>query len=229
MGVLFFRTIVLYVVVIAVMRLMGKRQIGELQPSEFVVAILISELAAIPMQETGIPLLSGIIPILTLISCEILLSGLTVVSVRARRIITGHPVVLIANGQVLQHEMRRLRFTSDDLMEELRLNGYRSVDEVGWAVIETNGKLSVFPNAENTPATAGMLNIQQPPDGGLPLLVISDGVVIDNALTSLGRNRGWLHDYLTPLRLTPDDVFLMMMDSSAKITLVPKEPAKKGA
>ena len=119
MGVAFIRTIILYVFVIVAVRLMGKRQIGELQPSELVVAILISELAAIPMQETGIPLVSGIIPILTLISCEIILSALTLWNVKLRHIITGKPSVLIKNGQINQQEMRCLGFTLDDLMEEI--------------------------------------------------------------------------------------------------------------
>lgn len=225
----FIRTIILYLVVVTAMRIMGKRQIGELQPSELVVAILISDLAAVPMQETGIPLMSGIIPILTLVACEIVLSAVTVVSVRARRLITGHPVVVIANGQLLQHEMRRLRYTIDDLMEELRLCGYMALDEVSWAVIETNGKLSVFPTVQNKPATAGMLNVAQQPDSGLPRVVINDGTVIEDSLRILNRDREWLRNYLIPLNLSPHKVFLMTMDSQDKIIVIPRERGGKSA
>ncbi|MDR3645180.1 MAG: DUF421 domain-containing protein [Clostridia bacterium] len=227
MGIAFVRTVILYITVVAAVRVMGKRQIGELQPSELVVAILISELAAIPMQEPGIPLTSGIVPILTLISCEIILSAVTVMSIRARRFITGKPVVLIENGHILQHEMRRLRYTIDDLLEELRLAGYMSVDEVAWAIIETNGKVSFFPAAANKPATAGMLNLTAQ-DGGPPVTVISDGVILSHGLSRLGRDINWLHGCLQPMSLQPAQVFLMTADSQGKILVVPKEK-KEGA
>lgn len=223
MGVAFVRTVLLYIVVIVAMRIMGKRQIGELQPSEFVVAILISELAAIPMQESGIPIANGIIPIFTLVACEILLSAVTLCSVHARQWISGKPSILIRNGVVNQNEMRRLRYTIDDLMEELRLNGMMSVDEVAWAVLETNGQLSVFPVAQSKPVTAGMMNLQ-PPDGGLPVTLISDGRVFQQALTHAGHDALWLQNQLKGANLTPDRVFLMTVDASGKTLVIPKDP-----
>jgi uncharacterized membrane protein YcaP (DUF421 family) len=204
---------------------MGKRQIGELQPSELVVAILISELAAIPMQETGIPLSSGVIPILTLIACEILLSATTLVSVKLRKWITGKPSILINNGVVNQQEMRRLRFTLDDLMEDLRDSGYMSIEEVGFAVLETNGKLSVFPVNQNKPVTAGMMNLN-PPDGGLPVTLICDGVIFEEALKHSGKNMRWLDNQLKPKDLTPTDVFMMTIDALNKVFIIPKEKGK---
>lgn len=222
MGVSFVRTIVLYVVVVGAMRLMGKRQIGELQPSEFVVALLISELTAIPMQEPGIPLLNGIIPILTLISCEILLSSLTLVSPRARKAITGRPSILIMNGQIDQAEMHRLRYTIDDLMEELRLAGYVSVDAVAFAVLETNGKLSIFPNSSNQPVTAGMMSLAAP-ENGLPVTLISDGYPIENSLQQAGKDQAWLDGQLRAQNLRPDQVFLMTVDPADKVILIPKD------
>lgn len=222
MGVSFVRTIVLYIVVVGAMRLMGKRQIGELQPSEFVVALLISELTAIPMQEPGIPLLNGIIPILTLISCEILLSSLTLISNRARQAITGRPSILVLNGWIDQAEMHRLRYTVDDLMEELRLAGYMSVDAIAFAVLETNGKLSVFPNTQNQPVTAGMMNLS-PADGGLPVTIITDGRLIENSLPQAGKDPAWLNSQLQANNLRPDQVFLMTVDMAGKVILIPKD------
>jgi uncharacterized membrane protein YcaP (DUF421 family) len=221
MGIAFIRTIILYIIVVAAVRLMGKRQIGELQPSELVVAILISELAAIPMQETGIPITSGVVPILTLISLEIILSAITVISLKARTIITGKPSILISNGVINQMEMRRLRFTIDDLMEELRLAGIMSIDEVAWAILETNGKLSVFPTEENKPVTAKLMNIT-PSSGGLPNTIISDGTVSFVTLKNIGKDIMWLKNTLINSNLVPEQVFLMTIDSQDKTLIIPK-------
>lgn len=222
MGISFIRTIILYIIVITAVRIMGKRQIGELQPSELVVAILISELAAIPMQETGIPLVSGVIPILTLIACEIILSAITMLSLKARQWITGKPNILVYNGVIDQKEMRRLRYTIDDLMEEIRLCGYMSIDEVAFAVLETNGKLSVFPTCAKTPVTAGMMNLQCG-DGGLPVTIISDGTVIKQSLEKSGKDMTWLINQLSSVNLTPKKVFLMTLDSQDKTIIIPKD------
>ena len=227
MGIAFIRTIVLYIVVIVAMRVMGKRQIGELEPSEFVVAILISELAAIPMQESGIPILNGIIPIVTLIACEIILSAISLKSVKARKWLTGQPSILIRNGVINQNEMKRLRYNIDDLMEELRLCGFMSINEVSWAVLETNGKLSVFPNSANKPVTAGMMNLA-PQDAGLPVTVISDGVLFLPSLNQLGKDATWLHNKLLSLNLGPSDVFLMTIDSQGNAVIIPKEKENGG-
>lgn len=225
LGIAFVRTILLYIIVITAVRVMGKRQIGELQPSELVVAILISELAAIPMQESGIPLSSGVIPILTLISCEIVLSAVTLLSDKARGIISGRPSILIYNGYIDQKEMRKLRFTLDDLMEELRISGFMSLSEVAFAVLETNGKLSVFPTYQNRPVTVGMMNLPCE-DGGLPVTVISDGVIYHHALKSTGKDMAWLLNQLKPQNLTPEKVFLMTVDSLSTTMVIPKEPDK---
>lgn len=222
MGIAFIRTVILYVFVVTAVRLMGKRQIGELQPSELVVAILISELAAIPMQETGIPLVSGIIPILTLVACEITLSAITLWSAKFRHVITGKPSVLIRNGVIDQQEMRRLCFTIDDLMEELRLCGYMSVDEIAFAVLETNGKLSVFPNCQNKPVTASMMNLSCC-DGGLPVMLICDGMLSLPSLSGAGKDMIWLQNVLSAQGFSPQDVFLMTVDSLDKTIIIPKE------
>lgn len=222
MSISFIRTIILYIFVIAAVRLMGKRQIGELQPSELVVAILISELAAIPMQNSGIPLISGIIPILTLIACEIILSVITLSSVKLRRVISGKPTILIRNGKIDQKEMRKQRFTLDDLMEELRLNGYMSIDEVAYAIVETNGKLSIFPTCQNKPVTASMMNLTCS-DGGLPITLICDGKFSLESLIYAGKDIAWLQNTLAAQHLTDKDVFLMTVDNLGKTIIIPKE------
>ena len=222
MSIAFIRTVILYIFVITAVRFMGKRQIGELQPSELVVAILISELAAIPMQETGIPLVSGIVPILTLVACEIILSAITLLSARFRHLVTGRPNVLIKNGVIDQKEMRRQCLTIDDLMEEIRLCGYMNVDEVGYAVLETNGKLSVFPNCDNKPVTASMMNLTCP-DGGLPTILICDGMLSLQSLSGAGRDINWLQGLLAEQSYAPQDVFLMTIDTLGKTIIIPNE------
>ncbi|MCK9478117.1 MAG: DUF421 domain-containing protein [Firmicutes bacterium] len=151
MAISFVRTIILYLLVIIVVRIMGKRQVGELEPIELVVTIMISELAAIPMQETGIPLTTGIVPIFTLLVLEVLLSFTEMKNKKIRRFIKGVPSILIYEGNMLIEEMKSIRFNRDDLMEELRLSGYANIADVQYGILETNGRLSVIPKKENKP------------------------------------------------------------------------------
>lgn len=132
---------------------MGKRQIGEMQPSELVVAIMISDLATIPMQDVGIPLMSGIIPIFTLIVMEILLSQLSLKNKKFRRLMTGKPNVVIHNGKILKNEMKKIRFNMDDLNEQLRIQGYTGISDINFAILETNGQLSIIPKPKKSQAT----------------------------------------------------------------------------
>ena len=149
----FIRTIILYITVIIAMRVMGKRQIGELQPSELVVTIMISELASIPMQSTGIPIFAGVVPILTLMVAEVSLSFLSMKSKAARKILVGTPSVIIKNGKIDTAEMEKLRINDDDLMEELRLCSCNNITDVEYGIVETNGKLSVILKRERQPYT----------------------------------------------------------------------------
>jgi len=153
MAITFLRTIILYVLVVVGLRVMGKRQIGELQPSELVIAIMLAELASIPMQATGIPLLSGIIPILTLITLEILLSFISLKSKKFRELVSGKPSILVHDGAINKQEMQKLRFNNDDLMEELRLGGCPNVQDIQYAILETNGQLSIMLKKDNQPLT----------------------------------------------------------------------------
>ena len=149
MAISFIRTVILYILVVVGLRIMGKRQIGEMQPSELVVAIMISDLATIPMQETGIPIFSGIIPIFTLIIMEILLSQFSLKNKKFRRLMSGKPNVIIHNGKLIKSEMKKIRFNKDDLKEQLRIQGYTGIKNIHFAILETNGQLSIIPKAQN--------------------------------------------------------------------------------
>lgn len=149
----FLRTIILYLLVVLGLRMMGKRQVGEMQPSELVVAIMISDLASIPMQDVGIPLLSGVIPIFTLIIVEIALSQISLKNRKFRTFLTGKPSVIIHNGKILRDEMKKLRFNHDDLTEQLRIQGYVSIKDINFAILETNGQLSIIPKPQKQQAS----------------------------------------------------------------------------
>ena len=218
MFIAFFRTIILYAVVVFAMRIMGKRQIGELQPSEFVVAIMISELAAIPMQATGIPLVSGIVPIVTLMAAEVGLSYLAMKNRKCRQILSGKPSVLIRDGQVDITEMRRLRFNLDDLFEELRLNQCPNISDVQLGILETNGKLSILLKGERQTVTLSDMGLQ-PNAVGMLSIVITDGTIDRNALHNAGYDEQWLQEKLKQYNIVSlGKVFLAAVDGIGNLS-----------
>jgi uncharacterized membrane protein YcaP (DUF421 family) len=223
----FVRTIILYLFLIVGVRLMGKRQVGELEPSELVLALLIADLAAVPMQDFGIPLISGIIPILTLMSLTMILSVLSMRSIRFRAIICGRPSIIIQNGKLQQREMRRNRFTADELTEELRMKGFTDISAIKYAILETNGQISVLPFASELPVTARQMKLSRE-EPGLPLPIISDGRVMDHNLRLRGLNRAWLKKYLAEQGLAgPGQVFLMTVDERNAVYYAPMEKGDK--
>lgn len=175
MLVLIIRTLILYGAVVFSMRIMGKRQMGELQPSELVVAIMISDLASVPMQAIDIPLLSGIVPVLTLIVAEVCLSFFSAKYKTARKILSGKPSILIYNGRINISELRRLRFSINDLLEELRTAGSHNILDIEVAVLETNGKLSIIEKSGARSVTVRDLNLKDAADDGLPFIIVSEG------------------------------------------------------
>lgn len=224
MIVVLLRTIILYLLIIAGIRLLGKRQVGELEPSELVLSLIIADLAAVPMQDNGIPLLAGIIPIFTLLSVTTVLSILTMKSIRFRALICGRPSVIVANGKVRQQEMRSNRFTVDELMEELRLQGVVDLTTVKYAILETNGHLSVLLQQSEHPVTAAQMGIRQTCDMGLPVILINDGRVIEHNLKGRGLDRNWLQKQLAAHHIKHyKDVFMLTVDESDQVYLVPKE------
>lgn len=223
MFVVLIRTIILYLLIIVGIRLLGKRQIGELEPSELVLALIIADLASVPMQDNGIPLLSGVIPIVTLLAVASILSVLTVRSIRFRTLLCGRPSIVVENGVVQERELRRNRFTIDELLEELRGQGYADFQSVKFAVLETNGRLSVLPYAAEKPVTAAQMGLT-PEETGLPVILISDGRLLSRNLKGRGYEEVWLQKQLASHGVErPEQVFLMTVDEGGNTYCVPKE------
>ena len=220
----YFRTIVLYLVLIGVIRLMGKRQIGEMEPAEFVVTMLIADLASIPMQDGAIPLLSGLVPILTVLGMELTLSWLTLRSVALRRLLCGKPVVLIDNGKLLQDNLRMTRVSLDELTGHLREKDVLDISQVQYAILETNGNLSVFPYPKHIPASAKDAGISVKPQY-LPVTIIEDGFLSKENLKRAGKNRQWVEQVLTQRGATEKSTLLLTVDASDKILWLGKEAA----
>lgn len=216
------RTILLYIVIILAIRIMGKRQIGELQTSELVVTLLISDIAAIPMQDTEQSLLSGIVPILILIVCEIIISIIMLKRAGFRRMICGKPIVIISDGKIDQSEMHKLRMSTEDLSEELRQQGIFNLEDVGFAIVETNGKLSVLKKPNKDTPTAEEMGIELK-DKGLEAVVISDGEISKCSLKICGLSREWLIDKLKKENTDLNDVFLMIANRQGEYKIVKKE------
>ena len=199
------RTVILYFLIMIGLRLMGKRQIGELEPSELVLTMMISDLATVPMQDFGIPLLAGVIPILILLSLTLLMSQLSLLNLRFRALMCGTPAILIRNGKLQQAAMRKNRYTLDELLEQLRGQGCLSVEEVQYAVLENSGQLSVLPWAKAKPPTAEDLGLTLEEDS-LPTVLINDGRVLRNNLRLCGRDEVWLQKILKQEHCTAKEI-----------------------
>ena len=216
------RTLLLYAVILGAVRLMGKRQISDLQTSELVVTLLISDIAAIPMQDTGQPLLSGLLPIAILIFCEIVTSVIMLKSSRARRLICGRPIVVINDGKIVQSELRRLRMTTEDLCEELRQKDVFCLEDVSYAIVETNGRMSIIKRPEKDPPTAELCGLL-PPDNGIEAVVVSDGSVSDFSLRLIRKSRGWLDGILRGKNVSVQEIFLMTANTAGQYRIIKKE------
>ena len=218
----YLRTIVLYLVLIAVIRTMGKRQVGQMEPSEFVVTMLVANLASIPMQDGGIPLYSGIVPILTVLALELILSGLVLRSIPLRRLLCGKPVILIENGRILQNNLRRTRITLDELTSQLREKDVLEPGEVQYAILETNGNISVFPYPAQQPATAkdaGIIAKRR----YLPVTVVGDGYLYRENLALAGKDEAWLNKILKEKNADLASTWLLTVDGSDRVYFVKKE------
>ena len=204
---------------------MGKRQISELQTSELVVTLLISDIASIPMQDTGQPLASGLIPIAVLVMCEILISGVMLKSTKFRKLICGRPIIVINDGKVDEKEMRRLRMSTEDLMEQLRQKDVFSFEDVAYAIVETNGKMSVIKKPDKEQPTAGMLGIAVP-DTGIETVVISDGVISDFSLKLCNKSFDWLDGVLRGKNISADQIFIMTANRKGDFNIIKKDDSK---
>ncbi len=216
------RTVVLYLVLVLVIRIMGKRQIGEMEPTEFVVTMLVANLASIPMQDGAIPLFSGLVPILTVLGVELVLSWLTMRSVPFRRLLCGKPVILIENGKILQDNLRSTRVTLDELTGHLREKDVLDVSLVQFAILETDGKLSVFPFPKARPAPASDAGVETKRQY-LPVTVIEDGYLSRENLHRAGKDEGWVNRILRQHGATRKNTLLLTVDDSDKVHWVGKE------
>ncbi|MBQ9977502.1 MAG: DUF421 domain-containing protein [Clostridia bacterium] len=215
------RTVIIYFFVIAAIRLMGKRQIGDMQPGELVVTLLISEIAAIPLQDSSQPLILGLSAMFTLVALEIVMSILAMKSLKIRKLISGKSVVVIKNGVIDQKAMRRVRLTVLDLIELLRAQEVFSLDNVSYAVLEVNGSLSVLLKEDKQPLTPKTLKTN-PQKEGMPLPVISDGKIVEESLSALEVSREEVVKLVLANGLEVAEVFLLSLDRYGNFTLTKK-------
>ncbi len=211
------RTVILYVLLVVAMRLMGKRQLGELQPTELVVTLLLSDLAAVPMQENGLPLLNGVLPILVLVSLELLVSGVMLKCPGVARLVAGSPLPIIKDGKVNESVMRRLRLTVDDLLESLRQQDVFDIRQVQYAIAETNGHISVY-------------QYPQPnePPRQMPVVVISDGDLCDWGMQLCDLTEAQLENILRKEKCRQEDVFLLTATKDGQHHLLTRGQVKGG-
>ena len=223
MAILIIRTLISYSVLLLSMRILGKRQMGELEISELVVAVVIADIAVIPLQDIGIPLINGLVPIIILLCCEILLTGAATKSVRFRLILFGHPSILIENGTINQSEMRKNRFTLDELYEELRQQSITDIAKVERAVLETNGRLNVILFPKEQPPTCKQMGIRCPEEIS-PIILINEGHIMEQNLRKIGKDLTWLNRYLKSNHIkSAKNVYLLSYDKTGKFYLALSE------
>ena len=216
MLVLFIRVQIIFFVVLLFLRIMGKRQIGEMQPYELVITLIIADLATVPMSDANIPLLNGILPLAILVMLHYGITMLTRKSIFFRRIISGKSVIVIDPDGINYDSLKKLNMNLHDLQESLRQLNYFSFEQVQYAIIETNGKMTVIPTAENAPATAQDVNANNPPPE-LPSLIVSDGKIMNDNLKSVDFSEQQLKSLFDKLNIkSPKDIIVMNLDKSGK-------------
>ncbi len=219
MIIIFIRSIIIYVIIVCTVRIMGKRQIGQLQPSELVVTILISNIATMAIEDVTIPLFSGVIPILVFMSLEIISSEISMHSKAYRNIVSGSPKIVIRNGKIIQKELKNLRFTVEDLFEELRLNDVFDINEVLFALVETNGELSVYKKSAFQNATKNDTKTTEP-DEEPPILVVSNGDLLEQNITVAGTSEKKIIKHLEKNKTKLKDVLIMTCQEKNKFSFV---------
>jgi len=213
MFIVMIRTIILYIIVVFIMRLMGKRQIGQLEPFELVIAIMISELASLPMQDLRIPIIHGIIPIVTLLILQSIITFLELKSEKAGAFITGTPSILIEHGKIDINELRNQRLCFNDLIEELRLEGYYNISDIEYAILETSGQLSIMPKGSIAPVTKEDLKVSYSQES-LPITLVLDGKINKENLKASNKDIDWLNSQLSANEINSiGELFLAQLDS----------------
>lgn len=223
----FIRTAILYFIVIISIRLMGKRQIGELQPYELVITLMLSDLASLPMQDTRLPLLLGIVPIITLLFVKILISEIQQHSRVFEKILDGTPSIIISDGEINLEMMKKQRLTMNDILEELRSAGYLDISDIQYAIIETNGTISIIPKSACDTVKRKDLKIKES-ESKIPIVLFEDGHLNKKALQGMNKDEKWLDEKLKSLNYPPrDKLFLVMMDSNGKLFIQRKNQKDK--
>ena len=218
----FFRSIILYIIVLIVMRFMGKREIGQLQPFELAISIMIADLATIPMSEIGIPIFNGIIPILGLLLMHIIISGINLKSIKAREIICGKPRILIYRGKIDEKALKKERFTINELQERLRGNNVFKLGDVEYAILETNGEVTIIEKPEKRGVKIEDLNLDVEYEG-IPYDLVIDGKVMEKNLKAIGKDKIWLEKELQKFHVRPKDALVVTIDGKNQIFCQKKE------
>ncbi len=223
------RTVILYFLVLFTIRIMGKSELSKMSPFQLVVIFMIAELAAIPIESSKASLISGVIGIFTLTFLQVLISTISIKSERFKNFINGRPSILIENGEINEKELKNLRITLNDLMEQLRLGNAPSLSEVEFAVMESNGDLSIIPKASKKPLTAEDLSIQKEEET-MPLILISDGILYRQNLLSLGWDESYLKGQLAAVNIhSYKDVFFAFNDEKKNLHIYVSSPDKRKA
>lgn len=212
----FFRSILIYIFVLIVMRLMGKREIGQLQPFELAIAIMIADLASIPMTDPGIPISNGIISILGLLVMHLIISIINMKSIKAREIICGKPTILIYRGKIDEKALKRERFTINELEERLRGNNVVNLGDVEYAILETSGQVTIIQKPEKRNTIPEDFNIV-PEYEGIPYDLVIDGKIMDDNLRALGKNREWLKKQVEKFKMKPEEALVVTYDGKGQI------------
>ena len=222
----FVRSIILYIIVLIVMRLMGKREIGQLQPFELAISIMIADLASIPMTETGIPITRGIIPILGLLVMHLMISIINIKSIRAREVICGKPRILIYRGRIDEQALKKERFTINELEERLRGNNIVNIGDVEYAILETSGQVTVVQKPNKRTTTPEDFNIM-PEYEGLAYDLVVDGKVMSDNLQKIGKDYTWLKKEVAKFKITPEEALLVTLDGKQQIFCQAKNKKEK--
>lgn len=222
MNLIIIRTLILYAGVVVFLRLMGKRQVGQLQPYELVIIIMISELAAIPMQNTTIPAIYGLIPIFVLFAAHVTLSFISLKSERGRAVINGKPTIVIENAKIMEDDIRRMRYNINDLLEQLRGKNVTNVADVEFAILETNGNLSVILKSDKRPVQPQDMGLK-PEAASLPITLVADGRLFHENLKKINQDIKWLENELKKAGTTYKKVFFANIDSQGKLFIQNKQ------
>ncbi len=217
------RCITLYVAVVVAVRIMGKRQIGELQPSELVITIMLSELAALPLQDVNMPLIWGIMPMFLMVALELIMSYLTLKSMVFRRICYGNPIMLVYGGVINKQNLMKTRVSVEDIMESMRGQGISTLEDVQTAVLETNGTISIIPKQEAAPPTARDLKIKPKKDGGVPVIIVMDGHIVEHNMKAKGTTEKDLEVIIQNYGVAMEDIFMLTIDDSENTYLIKRD------